>query len=91
MEHSTEKGLPREAVVLRRYAGYLKDSPIGNRCLDCGHVRHNDLGYCQIGECSCEYHNSIEGLGRLIERDLDALLTRVTPPTDTRNADGAGS
>ena len=57
--------------VERRLAFYDK-SPIGNRCVTCGHVKHNDLGYCQNRDCDCEDGTTVAGLASMIRRDLAA-------------------
>lgn len=61
----------------RRVARCIEDlleSPIGNRCVTCGHVKHNELGYCQNGQCGCENGTTVEGIARILRRDLKAVL-----------------
>jgi hypothetical protein len=53
----------------------LIDSPIGNRCVTCGHVKHNELGYCQNGQCICGDGTTVAGLAGIIRRDLTSVLS----------------
>lgn len=51
----------------------LIDSPVANRCVVCGHVSHNELGYCQVGQCTCSTGTTVEGVARIIRRDLHEM------------------
>lgn len=52
----------------------LIDSPVGNRCITCGHVKHNELGYCQNGECACGDGTTVAGAASIIRRDLPRVI-----------------
>lgn len=52
----------------------LVNSPHANRCIECGHVRHNELGYCQVGQCICGSGTTFSGLAGIVRRDLRAAL-----------------
>lgn len=81
---TTEKAATRRDEALRDYhrktverrLRSLVDSPIGNRCVTCGHVKHNDLGYCQNGDCTCENGCTVAGLAGIVLRDLPL----ISPP-----------
>lgn len=63
----------REAVSnADRRLDYYLESPLGGRCLTCGHVKHNDLGYCQTGQCACNDGTTVATLATIIRRDLRA-------------------
>ena len=68
---------------LKNRLQHLIDSPIGNRCVSCGHAdgSHNSLGYCQVrsrsSECTCEVGTSIASTASIILRDLPDLLASV--------------
>lgn len=64
---------------MRRRLNDLLNAPdgVGNRCIECAHVKHNELGYCQTKSCSCDVGTSVTGQVSTIVRDLPALLGAV--------------
>lgn len=54
----------------------IMDSEAGRRCVSCAHLKHNDLGYCQVGQCSCTVGTSLAGTASVVLRDASALLDR---------------
>jgi hypothetical protein len=52
----------------------MVESPAGNRCITCGHVKHNELGYCQTGQCICGDGTTVAGQAAIIRRDLPGIL-----------------
>lgn len=63
-----------EAARIERCLTDLLESPIANRCVVCGHVKHNDLGYCQTGQCPCSSGVTVGSIAVIIRRDLPAML-----------------
>lgn len=54
----------------------IMDSEAGKRCVSCAHLKHNDLGYCQVGQCSCTVGTSLAGTASVVLRDASVLLDR---------------
>lgn len=61
---------------VERNLAEIMDSEAGKRCVSCAHVKHNDLGYCQVGQCSCTVGTSLAGTASIVLRDASILLDR---------------
>jgi hypothetical protein len=76
------------------------NAPFADKCLECGHANnsHNELAYCQIGECGCETGRGLIHEGRTILDALDRYryrptrLSRSLPPAPLEiiTPDGGG-
>ena len=66
---------------LEQIARRLESCKFADKCISCGHAasRHNELAYCQIGECSCETGTSIGSEATFIRRAIDSLAERHSP------------
>lgn len=77
----TENEQMPESADMRRIERCLSDlidSPVANRCITCSHVRHNELGYCQIKGCACGDGTTVGDCARIVRRDLPKVLS--VPP-----------
>lgn len=63
---------------------FLVEGAAGKHCIACDHVRHNELAYCQVGQCPCSEGVTVASTAAIILRDLRAALTTPAPaPVET--------
>lgn len=58
-QRAVEQAIADARAEANREVGLLLQEidthPMKGRCSECGHAQrsHNDLGYCQVGQCTC--------------------------------------
>jgi hypothetical protein len=72
---AVEKTIDDRGSVARNLR-LLIEGGAGKHCVICDHVRHNDLGYCQIDGCICETGVTVAGTAQIILRNLREAVER---------------
>ncbi len=59
---------------------HLIDGPAAKHCVVCDHVKHNELAYCQVGQCACSTGTPVGNTASVILRDLLAVIREHPEP-----------
>lgn len=65
---------------LARGLAAIETSPLARKCMTCGHVNHNEGGYCQTGQCACDNGYSFQDFAQITRRDFPNELGTTPNP-----------